>query len=695
MRLSFEQLRGFSRHSVELPGTRVDGAEETGVFRSIISPDKLIAGYDSISTSCEFFERGASLNPSARCLGYRPALLTAFGTSRAFAPDFTWQTYAEVATRRLNFAHGLQSVAEKLLPLPSRNDPFNLGIYSINRPEWIIADLGAGLFSNPTVALYDTLGPDAVQYILLDANVPGVVLSRDKAASVIACKARVRCLRFLIVMDNEAGDAFGPDAAPDMPALRAAATKNGLALYTFSEVEALGAQDVARPLRLPNPESPLVICYTSGTTGTAKGVILTHRNVMSTSAAVDLIVGGEESCEVHISYLPLAHVFEKNMTTNMMGIGGAIGFYHGDTTALLEDMQILKPTIFPSVPRLLNRIYDKVLLQVSASPDGAKQFAQALAVKANHMKKTGSFEHPVLDKLVFNKIKQLLGGEVKHILSASAPLSKDVKAFCRIAFSAMVVELYGQTENNGALTMSWPTDLDDVHVGGPVPCNEVKLVSVPEMGYLASRNEGEIWVRGPDVTPGYLNQPAKTRETITDDGWLKTGDIAKIDHLGRFIIVDRKKNIFKLSQGEYVAPEKVENIYARSPFIAQIYVHGDSHQSQLVALVVPDPEAIAAWAAKLDPTSATATKSYASWCSDNRLLRAIETDMLKVGRANNLSGIETVRAIRLLHEPFSAENGLMTPTFKLKRPDVAKAYRHTLDELYAGLKAVGSERAKL
>ncbi|KAJ3160770.1 Long chain acyl-CoA synthetase 7 peroxisomal [Geranomyces variabilis] len=664
MRLSLEQLRGFSRHSVELPGTRVDGAEETGVFRSIISPDKLIAGYDNISTSCEFFERGASLNPSARCLGYRPALLAAFGTSRAFAPDFTWQTYAEVATRRLNFAHGLQSVAEKLLPLPSRNDPFNLGIYSINRPEWIIADLGAGLFSNPTVALYDTLGPDAVQYILQDANVPGVVLTRDKAASVIACKARVRCLRFLIVMDNEAGDAFGPDAAPDMPALRAAATKNGIALYTFSEVEALGAQDVAynvRPLRLPSPESPLVICYTSGTTGTAKGVVLTHRNVMSTSAAVDLIVGGEESCEVHISYLPLAHVFEKNMTTNMMGVGGAIGFYHGDTTALLEDMQILKPTIFPSVPRLLNRIYDKVLLQVSASPDGAKQFAQALAVKANHMKKTGSFEHPVLDELVFNKIKQLLGGKVKHILSASAPLSKDVKAFCRIAFSAMVVELYGQTENNGALTMSWPTDLDDLHVGGPVPCNEVKL--------------GEIWVRGPDVTPGYLNQPAKTRETITDDGWLKTGDIAKIDHLGRFIIVDRKKNIFKLSQGEYVAPEK-------PPITA-----GRSRN--------PDPEAIAAWAAKIDPTSATTTKSYASWCSDNRLLRAIETDMLKVGRANNLSGIETVRAIRLLDEPFSAENGLMTPTFKLKRPDVAKAYRHTLDELSAGLKAVGSERAKL
>ncbi|KAI8586439.1 hypothetical protein BDZ88DRAFT_455004 [Geranomyces variabilis] len=479
---------------------------------------------------------------------------------------------------------------------------------------------------------------------------------------------------------------------------RAAATKNGIALYTFSEVEALGAQDVAnnaRPLRLPNPESPLVICYTSGTTGTAKGVILTHRIEMSTSAAVDLIVGGEESCEVHISYLPLAHVFEKNMTTNMMGIGGAVGFYHGDTTALLEDMQILKPTIFPSVPRLLNRIYDQVLLQVSASPDGAKQFAQALAVKANHMKKTGSFEHPTLDDLVFNKIKQLLGGKVKHILSASAPLSKDVKAFCRIAFSAMVVELYGQTENNGALTISWPSDLDDVHVGGPVPCNEVKLVSVPEMGYLASRNEGEIWVRGPDVTPGYLNQPAKTRETITEDGWLKTGDIANIDQLGRFIIVDRKKNIFELSQGEYVAPEKVENIYARSPFIAQIYVHGDSHQSQLVALVVPDPEAIAAWAAKIDPTSATATKSYASWCSDNRLLRAIETDMLKMGRANNLSGIETVRAIRLLHEPFSAENGLMTPTFKLKRPDVAKAYRHTLDELYAGLKALGSERAKL
>ena len=309
-----------------------------------------------------------------------------------------------------------------------------------------------------------------------------------------------------------------------------------------------------------------------------KGALLTHGGLIAVARGADVMALGISKDDVHISYLPLAHVYERCVVTQIILKGGAIGFFRGDVQGLLEDIQALKPTLFPSVPRLLNRIHDKIQAQVGASALKSALFKKAYTSKMEYMKRHTVLEHPIWDRVLFKKVQALLGGRVRLIMSASAPISGDVLAFLRVVFGCHVLEAYGQTESNGALSVTWPFDFERGHVGPPLSCCQVRLESVPEMQYLVGDSpypRGEICVRGPIVFKGYLKDQKKTDETLVD-GWLHTGDIGYIDKKGRIYVIDRKKNIFKLSQGEYIAPEKLENCFVKSGFVGQMYVHGES-----------------------------------------------------------------------------------------------------------------------
>ena len=249
---------------------------------------------------------------------------------------------------------------------------------------------------------------------------------------------------------------------------------------------------------------------------------------------------------------------------------------------------------------------------------------------------------------------------------------------------------YGQTEGSAAATISHPEDVLTVgHVGGPTGVVEIALYDVPEMGYLQTdqshrgvpcQGRGEICIRGPNVFKGYYKDPEKTRETIDDEGWLHSGDIGLWRLDGTLQIIDRKKNIFKLSQGEYVAPEKIENILIRSAFIAQCFVYGDSFQSSLVAIVIPDEDYVRGWAATNDPL--LAKSSMEEICKCPSLTNVVLNDIKELSRNNQFQGFEMVKAIRLHATPFSVENDLMTPTFKLKRQKIRDIHEKTIEELY-------------
>lgn len=549
----------------------------------------------------------------------------------------------------------------------------NIGLYSINRQEWILAEQGSFMYNYCTVPLYDTLGNEAVEHIINQAELPIIVASKDKLAKLIGLKSSMPSLKIIVSMDQ-----FDEEQ-------KKAAKEAGAELVFYKDAEKEGGENMSE-LRLPTPEDLATICYTSGTTGLPKGVILTHRNILSVGESYQY--AGKHGAgtlithnDVHISYLPLAHVLERAVFAIFTGLGSRIGFYQGDTLKLLEDVAELKPTLFISVPRLFNRIYDKIWANVKAKGGiGEALFRIAFASKKANL--SSSVKHFLWDALVFSKVKARLGGRVRFMLSGSAPLSSEVMEFLRIAFACEVVEGYGQTETSAGATVTDVGDYSVGHVGAPFPCCEVKLVDVPDMGYT-SKDEpfprGEICFRGHNCFQGYYKLPDKTAETLDEDKWVHSGDIGLWDDKGRLKIIDRKKNIFKLAQGEYIAPEKIENVYVNHELVAQAFVYGDSLQATLVSVIIPDEEQLKKWA----ESSGLSGKSFAELCKEEKVKKHILTSLQKHGKEHDLKGFENIKNVYLETELFSVDNDMLTPTFKIKRHQVKKKFQQQIDDMYA------------
>ncbi|KAI9335169.1 hypothetical protein DFJ73DRAFT_852065 [Zopfochytrium polystomum] len=689
-----EQLVKLPTYAVELPNTRPADGSETGIYRSVLT-DGLVSDFPEIKTLYDGFQAGLKQAPNSPCFGHRPTVRDPV-TGAVTSKDYVWQSYRQVSERRINFGCGINKLNDDIL---KAGEKFRLAIYAVNRPEWMIADLGAHLFSFITVSLYDTLGPETAEYIINHAEVPLAIASIDKVPNLIHLAPKCPQLKVIISMD-------GPPAHAD-PAvvaltpfgvLKKWAAEKGVTLLSFLEVEALGSKNRV-PFRLPTSKDIACFSYTSGTTGMPKGAMLTHGNI--TGGLRGLLEMGTLPVvgDYYLSYLPLAHIYERLCMSSALGSGCAVGFSRGDVKLLIEDIATLRPTVFASVPRLLNRVVDQVMAKATGGTAlRAAIFRTALQAKMDHLDATGLVTHGFWDALVFNKVKAALGGRIRVILSGSAPLSDFTKKFLRVAFCCQMQEGYGSTESSAVATVAWPYDYSKSNVGCITPCNEIKLVSVPDMNYLATDKpfpRGEICQRGTNIFAGYFKDPAKTKEALTDDGWLKTGDIGYIDEKGRLYIIDRKKNIFKLSQGEYVAPEKIENVYLQSPLVAQVFVHGDSLRNELVGIVVPDSEQAvpAAVAAGILPPGTPAPPSalpgepphplIVQLASSEAFRALLLKELDRIGGAAKLRGFEFVKAVRVVPEQFSADNGLLTPTFKLKRNEAAKLFRPLIDEMYA------------
>ncbi|XP_021817428.1 long chain acyl-CoA synthetase 7, peroxisomal isoform X4 [Prunus avium] len=438
-----------------------------------------------------------------------------------------------------------------------------------------------------------------------------------------------------------------------------------------------------QPFCPPKPEDVATICYTSGTTGTPKGVVLTHGNFIANAAGFCHAVTFYPS-DIYISYLPLAHIYERTNQIISVYYGVAIGFYQGDNLKLMDDLVALRPTLFCSVPRLYNRIYAGIANSVKTSGTLRERLFQTAYSSKKQSIMSGSNGSPIWDRLVFNKIKEKLGGRVRFMGSGASPLSPDVMDFLRVCFGCQVIEGYGMTETSCAMSMMDEGDNLSGHVGSPNPACEIKLVDVPEMNYTSEDQphpRGEICVRGPIVFQGYYKDEIQTKEVIDDDGWLHTGDIGLWLPGGQLKIIDRKKNIFKLAQGEYIAPEKVENVYAKCEFVAQSFVYGDSFNSCLVAIVVVDPDVLRAWAA----SAGIKYEDLTQLCNDPRARTAVLASMDALGKEAQLRGFEFAKAVTLVLEPFTLENGLLTPTFKIKRPQAKEHFAKAISTMYSEL----------
>jgi len=638
-------------------------------------------GYNGCRTLYEGFRRGHKLNALGACLGFRAI------STNGLATPYIYTSYTEVLARINAFAAGLHAL--NLVP-PTQDDGnmILIGLYMANSMEWFISEQAIFCFSGATVPFYDTLGPESVQFILNQTSTKTVVCSRKELPRLCTVKMSGRCPYFEVVV---LVDGVTTNAAKIGKAA-------GLSVMSFAKVEAVGAHHIDTEGFKHSPPSGkdvFTFCYTSGTTGDPKGALLTHENMIAAISDFCRIFPMEIT-DRHLSYLPLAHIFERIVMAQTYVQGASIAFFRGDPLLLIEDLQACRPTIFPAAPRVLNKIYDKIQIGISnAGGMKKKLFDAAVATKTKNLTTKGVLTHAVYDRLIFNKIKKGLGMDcIRSMVSGSAPLSKNVMLFYRVMLGVPVIEGYGQTENAACCSISLLEDMTTCgHVGIPSPAVEIVLADVPDMGYRHTdthhkgqpcQGRGEILARGPTVFKGYYKDPAKTKEAVDEEGWLHSGDIGLWTIDGNLQIIDRKKNIFKLSQGEYVAPEKIENVLTQSLIISQAFVYGDSLQNSLVAIIIPEEEPVRALLESLGE-AALAKSFFSNICNNEKLKSIIIADMKRVGKSNGLHSFETPKSIYLSDELFSVENGFLTPTFKLKRHQARNKYEKQIEKMYASI----------
>lgn len=520
------------------------------------------------------------------------------------------------------------------------------------------------------MSIYDVLGPDATEYIINHAELKCVVASLPHIPTLIKLKPKLPGLKFIISVDPL--DGAEEPALSKRALLKDMASDLGLSIYTLEEVEELGAS-LQRPYNPPSPDDIVTINYTSGTTGPPKGVVLTHKNAVA-AVSSSVVITRSEVGATSISYLPLAHIFERMVEQGALWVGGGIGYYHGEILELVDDLKMLRPTGFISVPRLYTR-FAGAIRNASVDAPGFKgalsrHVVEAkLANLANPDTTNATERHAIYDRIWTRKVASALGlDRVKDMASGSAPLDPTVHNFMRVATGANFVEGYGLTESYAMVITQNMEDRSVGNCGGLNVCMEACLASLPDMEYTVDDKpypRGELLLRGNHMFREYFKDPEETAAAMTEDGWFRTGDVCSIDALGRFKIIDRRKNVLKLAQGEYISPERLEGVLlAEHTYLAQAFVHGDSTQSSLVGIFGVQPDTFAGFASKvlqqdIKPTDLEQIKSV---LGDDRLRKAVLKDFERTAKKHKFAGYERVRNLALMFEPFAVENNLLTPT---------------------------------
>lgn len=542
-----------------------------------------------------------------------------------------------------------------------------VALLSENREEWALTDYAAMGIGAIDVPLYPTLPSAEIEYILRNSEARGIVLSTTaQLQKIIGIRDRLPDLKFVVMMDTEL--ATPPDVLP---------FENVIA-EQLRRTPAPQADFRSRALRA-QPGDTATIIYTSGTTGQAKGVVLTHANIVSNIKACASLFDFNPSDRL-LSFLPLSHIFER-MVEYFAFARGATLAYAESLDTLSQNMLEARPTIMAVVPRVIEKAHGKILEMVRQGP-AAKQKLFRWAVGVGTEYALGRIEkrpisaglrlrHRVAGALVASKIRARFGGRIKYLISGSAPLARELAEFFH-AVGLPVYEGYGLTETSPVISVNYPGSVRLGTVGPVVAGLEAKLgeETVDEEG----RTGQEILVRGPSVFPGYYKLDDETRQAFID-GWFHTGDLGALSRDGFLTITGRKKNLMKTSGGKYIAPEKIESLFQGHPYVAQMMVLGDARHF-VSALIVPD-------FARLETHARARALRFES---REKLLACPEIQQFMQQQVDetcaSLARYERIHQVALLAREFSVESGELSPSLKVRRFVVEDRYRDLIEEIY-------------
>nr|XP_039268333.1 long-chain-fatty-acid--CoA ligase 4-like [Styela clava] len=648
-------------------------------YRCVESFDSLMfSNYDGERTIDKVFERAVRKFGNNPCFGTRELISESDEVvpggkvmKKATFGDYKWVTLNEVNTKIENVAKGIGALGISAGQ--------NVAIFMETQKEWMIAAQACFRYNFTLVTVYATLGEEGITYALAQTETQCVITSGNLLATKLKnCFASLPRLNTIVYVDT------GNDIS---------GIPNNIQTKTFAEVENLGSsrgQNIKR--EQTSPDDCAIIMYTSGTTGNPKGVMISHGNFVAAMSGISSRIPNLSPNDTYIAYLPLAHVLELAAESVTLCGGARIG-YSSPLTVTDKSLRIkpgtkgdssaLQPTLMAAVPAIMERMRKTIMQTV-----GEANFLRQGLFSFGYSYKLGCVNNgqdtPILNRIIFKNTRAVLGGKVRIMLSGGAPLDAQTQRFMNVCMCCPVGQGYGLTETCGAGTITQVlTDHSTGTVGPPLPSAEFKLVPWADGGYFPTNKpnpQGEVWIGGPIVTQGYYKNEQKTAEDfhVDENGqrWFKTGDIGEIASDGSLKVIDRKKDLVKLSHGEYIAVGNIESKLKASPMVDNIWLYANSMNPTSMAFVVPNEKAFRALALTKGITSETMEEI----CQNKGMVKEMEQAIKQASDIAKLQKFEIPQKLCLEPEPWTPEAGLITSAFKLKRKALESHYAAKIEE---------------
>lgn len=639
---------------------------------------------DDIKTADELFRRTVAKYGEIKCYGTREV----FGeeelkmdSGKMFKKlslgEYNWLTYNAVDEKIEHITRGLLALGIQ----PKKP----VAICAETRIEWILTAQACFRINVPVVTLYATLGEDGLVHCIKESEVSFLITSADLLPKIKNVIAQVSAVSHVVYMEGLVKPPH--DIVP----------KN-IKLIPFAKMEELGRQNTDNiSYSGPEPKDLAILMYTSGSTGIPKGVMITHKNVMSSIKGFSNIINEESLMsreeEMYIAYLPVAHVLELAAECYLSSLGVPIGFSSPQTLTDFSvsikkgtqgDVKVLKPTLMVCVPLMLDRIRKSILLLAGKEGTFSRLMFDFAVSYKGYWSKLG-FKTPMLDWKLLKTYRDFLGGKLRIILCGGAPLSPDTQVFIRSCLNVKLMQAYGATETAACSTCMDQNDFSSGRVGSPLKTSPLRLVDWPEGNYYVTDRpnpRGEIVAGGDSITNGYLNREDETRESFKEEKgerWFYTGDIGEMYPNGTLKIIDRKKDLIKLQFGEYIALGKVEAELKTCPLVENICVVGNSTQNYIVALIMPNQHNLVSLAKDLGKGHLTFTEM----CSDLEIAQEARKRIAEYGKKCRLFGAELPAKIKFCSEDWTPESGLVTAAFKIRRKIFIDHYQEDINQMYS------------